>query len=94
MGTLLYIAIGNTKLPKERVEVHFANKSIVLDDFKALTFYGINKKNLRFKEVHKGFYEEMTLLAQAINSCKELIDVDSIIETTEMTIKTQEELNG
>jgi len=94
LGTLLYIAIGNTKLPKERVEVHFANKSIVLDDFKALTFYGINKKNLRFKEVHKGFYEEMTLLAQAINSCKELIDVDSIIETTEMTIKTQEELNG
>ena len=94
LGTLQYIAIGNTKLPKERVEVHFANKSIVLDDFKALNFYGFSKKNIRFKEVHKGYYEEMTLLAQAINSGKELIEVDSIIETTELTIKIQEELNG
>jgi len=94
LGTLQYIAVGNTKLPKERVEVHFANKSIVLDDFKALTFYGINKKNIRFRDFHKGYYEEMTLFAQAINSGKELIEVNSIIETTEMTIKIQEELNG
>lgn len=94
LGTLQYIAIGNTKLPKERVEVHFANKSIVLDDFKTLTFYGVNKKNIRFRDFHKGYYEEMTLFAQAINSGKELIEVDSIIETTAMTIKIQEELNG
>ena len=94
LGVLQYIAIGNTKLAKERVEVHFANKSIVLDDFKALSFFGINKKDIRFKEVHKGFFEEMTLFAQAINSGRALIEAESIIETTEMTIKIQEELNG
>lgn len=40
--TLLYTAIGNKKLPKERMEIYFDGKSIVMDDYKTLTGYGVS----------------------------------------------------
>lgn len=94
LGVLQYISIGSTKLPKERIEVHFSNKSIILDDFKALSFFGISMKDIRLKEPLKGFYEETALFAQAINEGKALIGINSVIETTKITISIQEELNG
>lgn len=41
--SLLYTALGNNQLGKERMEVFFDGKSIVMDDFKVLTGYGFPK---------------------------------------------------
>lgn len=39
--TLLYTALGDKSLPKERMEVFFDGKSIVLDDFRELKGFGL-----------------------------------------------------
>lgn len=39
--SLLYTALGNAKLGKERMEIFFDNKTIVMDDYKSLTGYGV-----------------------------------------------------
>lgn len=39
--TLLYTALGNTKVGKERMELFFDSKTIIMDDYKILTGYGV-----------------------------------------------------
>lgn len=39
--SLLYTSVGNTKLTKERMELFFDGKSIVMDDYMALQGYGL-----------------------------------------------------
>lgn len=38
---LLYTALGNKKLPKEYMEIHYDSKTIVMDDFVKLEGYGL-----------------------------------------------------
>jgi len=66
---LVYTAIGNTKLAKERMEVFFDGKSIVMDDFKKLTGYGLPLSfNRSSGEQDKG---HRTLLSLFIRAVKE-----------------------
>ncbi|MDD3534864.1 MAG: bi-domain-containing oxidoreductase [Candidatus Cloacimonetes bacterium] len=94
LGIVHYATVGNPKLPKELIEIHQAGKSMVLDDFKNLYFYGYNRKKIKLKSVQKGFIEEMLLFAQAIRKGQALIDLQSIFDTTRMTIEMQEEIGG
>ncbi|OQA35389.1 MAG: 4-carboxy-2-hydroxymuconate-6-semialdehyde dehydrogenase [Candidatus Dependentiae bacterium ADurb.Bin331] len=41
--TLLYTALGHAQLGKERMELYFDSKAIVMDDFKTLTGYGLSR---------------------------------------------------
>ncbi len=41
--TLLYTALGSSQLSKERMELFFDGKAIVMDDYKTLTGYGLPK---------------------------------------------------
>ncbi len=40
--SLLYTSVGNVKLSKERMELFFDGKAIVMDDYKILKGYGLN----------------------------------------------------
>ena len=52
--TINYFAVGNKKLPKEYMEVHFDEKSIVMTDYKRLQAYGLSIKNVSSSISQKG----------------------------------------
>lgn len=93
LGVLLYTAVGNPKLPKEQVEIHFSGKSILLDNFLSVSFNGINRKNIKSTTMQKGFVEEMMLFADTIHAGKNLIELNSIIDTTKITINVQHKIS-
>ena len=45
-------------LPKEHMEIHFDNKSLIMDDYKTLEGFGVNIKKESYVSSRKGHYEE------------------------------------
>lgn len=66
--TIQYFATGSKSLSKEYMEVHFDEKSIVLDNYKTLKGYGLSIKNISTSLADKGVLEELTALADSLNS--------------------------
>ncbi len=86
VGVLDYFATGNKELPKENLEVHFDGKSIVVDDYKNISGYGIKVKDIRSKTSGKGHDEEWLAVYDAIKSGRTPISVRSLIDTTRISI--------
>ncbi|MBL4588349.1 bi-domain-containing oxidoreductase, partial [Candidatus Babeliales bacterium] len=64
---LLYVATGNTQLSKERFEVFFEGKSIVMDDYSTLQGYGLhdtfNEKNCSVDKGHEALLKSFVMHA-------------------------------
>lgn len=86
-----YFACGSKELPKEYMEVHWENKSIIMDDYKLLTGYGVKVKNLKSSLPKKGHEEEWLALYDALQQGKNPIDVNSLFRTTELSILSAQE---
>jgi len=57
--TIEYFAVGSKDFPKEYMEVHFDEKTIVLDDYKSLKGYGIKINEITTSISQKGQLEEL-----------------------------------
>jgi predicted dehydrogenase len=92
IATVEYFAVGSKKLSKEFLEVHFDEKSIIMDDYKNLTGYGINIKNLKSRLAEKGLSEELTALYDALSTPKANWPIAfwDLIQTTKVTLKINE----
>ncbi len=66
IATIEYFAIGNHKFPKEYMEVHFDEKTIVLDDYKKLKGFGCNIKEINSSISQKGHLEEWECLSNSL----------------------------
>lgn len=60
-----YFSCGSKQLSKEYLEVHFDDKSIVMDDYKSLKGYGVKVKELSSSISEKGQFEEL----EALHTC-------------------------
>lgn len=87
--SLLYTSIGNQELGRERMEIFFDGKSIIMDDFLSLTGYGISRA---FNETvfvqDKG---HKNLVTQFFESLKKeqyqpIMNVDRINTVTKLTL--------
>jgi predicted dehydrogenase len=82
-----YFATGNKEFPKEYMEVHFDEKTIILDDYKSLKGYGVEINDAVTSKSDKGHYNELVSLSDAITS-KPLrfpIELWDLIQTTEIS---------
>lgn len=86
-----YFACGSKELPKEYMEVHWESKSIILDDYKLMTGYGVKVKNFKSSLPKKGHEEEWLALYDALKEGKAPIEVNSLIQTTELSIACSQE---
>ena len=87
VAKISYFSIGSSKLEKEKIDIHFDGKSIILDDFKNLSFYGIEASDIRNKNSDKGQTEELEVVYNTIT--KDLnapIPVNDMIDTTYLSI--------
>lgn len=86
-----YFACGSKELPKEYMEVHWENKSIIMDDYKLLTGYGVKVKSFKSALSKKGHEEEWLALYDAIKNGRNPIEIASLFRTTELSIASAQE---
>ncbi len=67
VASLDYFAVGSKKLPKERLEVHFDEKSIIVDDYETIKGNGVKVANIHSQTPDKGQLEELEELYRCLN---------------------------
>lgn len=89
---ILYLSNGSSELEKEFLELHFDGKSIQLEDYKSLKFYGIKKDNVNLEKTDKGHLDELEAVAQSILLKKNdlPIKLEDLLETSRISILAAE----
>lgn len=85
VANINYYSLGNKLMPKERLEINFDNKSIVMDDFKEIKSYGIGL-NLKSTIANKGHFEELEILYKSLQSGVFPIPLEEMLEVTKITL--------
>lgn len=82
-----YFAVGSKQISKEYMEVHFDEKTIVMDDYKTLKGYGVRLKEISIGRSDKGQKQELELLYETLkgNNKGWSIALWDMIQTTEAT---------
>jgi len=101
VASLTYTALGHTDLSKERVEVHAAGASLVLDDFVTLTGYGVTPSGasrgnmIRLKRQDKGITQQWREIARALHGePSRVISFDAVWRAMELTFCAEDTLRG
>jgi len=87
VATIEYFSVGNREFTKEYMEVHFDEKTIVLNDYKSLKGFGCNIKKIKFSISQKGHPEEWLELYESLKGSKTdwPIPLEELIQTTQVT---------
>tara|TARA_B110000003_G_C16652238_1_gene534702 strand:- start:3385 stop:5532 length:2148 start_codon:yes stop_codon:yes gene_type:complete len=85
--TIHYFAVGSNLLEKEYMEIHFENKTIIMNDYKSLYGLGIYFQKYETEKSEKGHIQELNILYDYLvgNQSNWPIDLDQLFETTEAT---------
>lgn len=92
LGCISYIACGDISLPKERIEIFADNSTVVIEDFKSVSFYreGKWKKRRLFGKGHK---EELVNFIDCVKKQRPSpISFEELVLTTITTFKVIESL--
>lgn len=85
--TVQYFAVGSKKFAKEYMEVHFDEKTIIMNDYKSLEGFGIKVNGLNSNMAKKGQLEEMEVLFDALKNGGEWpIALWDMVQTTAITL--------
>jgi polar amino acid transport system substrate-binding protein len=68
IATVNYFSNGSKKIPKEIIEVFYAGKTAVIDDFTTLTFYGEKARNIKLPSQDKGHKAAFSAFFDAIKN--------------------------
>jgi predicted dehydrogenase/threonine dehydrogenase-like Zn-dependent dehydrogenase len=84
--TIQYFAVGSKQISKEYMEVHFDEKTIVMDDYKTLKGFGIKLNEISLTRSDKGQKEELEALYNTLKgNANWPIALWDMIQTTEIT---------
>lgn len=90
VAVINYFAVGSKALSKEYMEIHYDEKSIIMDDYKSLKGYGIKIKELTSGTSDKGQFEELNYIYKTIKEGKDWpIPLWDLIQTTKVTFLTK-----
>jgi predicted dehydrogenase len=94
VGTIMYLANGDTSLPKERVEISSTGRTAVIDNFQRLSLSQQGKmREFKLSNIDKGHRDEVRAFLQAIQSgAPSPIPFESLVTTTVATLKILESL--
>ncbi|MFH1983019.1 MAG: bi-domain-containing oxidoreductase [Pseudomonadota bacterium] len=89
VAVLQYFSVGSKDLPKERLELHFDGKTIVMDNYKSMQGFGIDINQVGRQIMDKGYLNELTELAESLKGGGALWPMSprSIFETTRICIE-------
>lgn len=85
-GVINYFSNGSKSYSKERIEVYWNNKTIVIDNFREMKGYGIKGFSKMKSKQDKGHYNQFEEYLEFLkNGGSPLIPFDEIINTTQAT---------
>ena len=95
VGTLEYVALGDTTLPKEWCEIHGEGSTATMDNFcKTVCSGTLGKRKLNGKQ-QKGFAEELAATLAAVKDGKTMpIPFDEILNVTQATFAARKALKS
>jgi polar amino acid transport system substrate-binding protein len=86
IGSICYFSNGANSLPKENIEVFYANKVMVVDDFREVKTYGKEVKTNKSGKQDKGHATEIKEFIQAVENGKPTpIAFEEIYDSTKAT---------
>ena len=92
IGVINYFSNGNKTYPKERLEVFYEGKVVVLDNFKRVKGYGL-KMSMRSLKQDKGHKEEISSFIRAVKEGSPfLIPFDELVEVTLATFAAKKSM--
>ena len=68
VANLIYTALGNKSISKEKAEIYFDGKIATLDDYKSVIVHGVKNNSLKTHKQHKGLLVELERFANGINT--------------------------
>ncbi len=91
IGTIHYFAVGPKELPKERLEVYWDEKAIIMEDYGALSGTNVPLAHPKSREGDKGHLEELRALGRALGDSVSAwpIPLDSLLESTRIAMDVQ-----
>lgn len=91
IATLEYFATGSKEFPKEYVEVHFDEKTIIIDDFKSLKGFGVKAREIKERVPDKGHLRELEVLSDLLQGKTNRwpIELWDLLQTTEVTFEIE-----
>jgi predicted dehydrogenase/threonine dehydrogenase-like Zn-dependent dehydrogenase len=83
-----YFSVGNKSFSKEYMDLHFDNKTIVLDDYKQLKGFGVNTKKYSDSRSDKGHFDELNHLYESLIDNEKIwpIELWDLLQTSEITL--------
>jgi predicted dehydrogenase/threonine dehydrogenase-like Zn-dependent dehydrogenase len=93
IGTINYFSNGSKAYGKERIEMYFHEKTLVLDNFQLLRGYGFSNFSNMYSGHDKGHTAQFSLLTERIQrGGRPLISFEEIVNTTQATFATLQSL--
>jgi polar amino acid transport system substrate-binding protein len=95
IGTIHYLATGDTSVPKEYMEVYGGERTAILDNYRSLALHqGNRRRRERMLNQTKGHAEEVAAFVQAAASGGEMpVDFDTLAAVTRTTFLIHYSLN-
>ena len=94
-GVINYFSNGSKNYSKERVEVYFQEKTIIMDNFKTTTGYGFKNFSSLKTKVDKGHAFQFKLLKERLeNGGESLIPFNQLVNTTKASFAAIESLKN
>ena len=91
IANLIYTTEGSEKFSKEYLELYSEGSTLILDDFKKLSAYGL-KTGMRTMNSQRGHLEELEELAKAMHQRKWLIPWEEIEEATRISLEVDKQV--
>jgi|WetSurMetagenome_2_1015567.scaffolds.fasta_scaffold12621_2 predicted dehydrogenase/threonine dehydrogenase-like Zn-dependent dehydrogenase len=93
VGNIVYLANGDSSLPKEYCEIFAGGKTAIMDNFKSVIFYYNNKKSKKTYSGTKGHKEEVEHFISVLKGKEKIkLSFDSICDTTNLTFRVLDSL--
>lgn len=93
IGTILYLADGSPRVPKERVEGYAGDRTGILDDYRSLELMGsTGTRKSRPRRQDKGHHEEVAAFLRAIEGGEPPVALDEVANVSIATLAVVESL--
>jgi len=92
LGTLIYLANGDTAVGKEYCHISGGGRTAILDNFTSVAFFRNGRRKIKKYDGGKGHQQEVAAFLEALRGERELIPFESLYLTTLATIQSMASL--
>ncbi|NHK32397.1 MAG: zinc-binding dehydrogenase [Asgard group archaeon] len=88
IANVIYTNVGTMEFQKERIEIIYENKVIVIEDFQEIKFFGIKQNNVKLKAIDKGHYQFLEAYVEFLQGKRDSTDIPLLDDGVKATVTT------